>query len=340
LVWFGREYLELGPGSSVVTEPEGAIQVLFTAPRYPDEPEGRVGGVDTRLAEAIDTAEVSVDIAAFDFDLESVSDALVRAMERGVQVRLVTDADYAEELGPQSLRQASVPVVTDERSGFMHNKFVVIDSEQVWTGSWNLTDYGTFRNNNNVIVIDSEVVATNYLTEFEEMFLRSEFGPTSEADTPYPNVDLDGVLVENFFASEEDVQSRILEILEEAESSVRFLAFTLTDDDIASMLVRKHREGLDVRGVVESRNVNGRGSDVAALQQAGVEVLPDGNPYVMHHKVIVVDEEVVIAGSYNFSASAAEENDENVVIVYSPQVAAHYLEEFDRVYAQAKEEGP
>ena len=57
----------------------------------------------------------------------------------------------------------------------------------------------------------------------------------------------------------------------------------------------------------------------------------------MHHKVFIVDEAVVITGSYNFTRSAAESNDENVLIIYSPEIAARYLEEFSRVYQQAQE---
>ena len=103
-----------------------------------------------------------MDIAAFDLDLETVTEALIRAYQRGVRVRLVTDTDYQDELGPERLREAGVPVIADERNPFMHNKFVVIDGAQVWTGSWNLTDNGTYRNNNNVLVIDSQKLAENY----------------------------------------------------------------------------------------------------------------------------------------------------------------------------------
>jgi phosphatidylserine/phosphatidylglycerophosphate/cardiolipin synthase-like enzyme len=57
----------------------------------------------------------------------------------------------------------------------------------------------------------------------------------------------------------------------------------------------------------------------------------------MHHKVIILDGSIVITGSYNFSASAAEKNDENVLIIHSPEIAATYLEEFERVVQQAEE---
>ena len=62
----------------------------------------------------------------------------------------------------------------------------------------------------------------------------------------------------------------------------------------------------------------------------------DGNPGLMHHKVIIIDRSIVITGSYNFSASAEEVNDENLIVIFSPDIAAQYLAEFMRIYAQAQ----
>jgi phosphatidylserine/phosphatidylglycerophosphate/cardiolipin synthase-like enzyme len=61
----------------------------------------------------------------------------------------------------------------------------------------------------------------------------------------------------------------------------------------------------------------------------------DGNPELMHHKVFIVDQEIVIFGSYNFSAAAETRNDENLLIIYSPELAAQFSEEFERVYERA-----
>ena len=63
----------------------------------------------------------------------------------------------------------------------------------------------------------------------------------------------------------------------------------------------------------------------------------DGNPLNMHHKVIIIDESVVIFGSYNFSRSAEERNDENTLIIHNPELAAQFLAEFERVQAKAQQ---
>jgi phosphatidylserine/phosphatidylglycerophosphate/cardiolipin synthase-like enzyme len=74
-------------------------------------------------------------------------------------------------------------------------------------------------------------------------------------------------------------------------------------------------------------------AEVATMSApAGVELRFDGNPDRMHHKVIVIDQQTVITGSYNFSRSAETRNDENLVVLHDAEVAASYLEEFERVF--------
>jgi phosphatidylserine/phosphatidylglycerophosphate/cardiolipin synthase-like enzyme len=60
----------------------------------------------------------------------------------------------------------------------------------------------------------------------------------------------------------------------------------------------------------------------------------DGNPRNMHHKVLIIDERILVTGSYNFSTNAAERNDENTLIIYDPHITSLYLSEFDRIYSQ------
>ena len=78
------------------------------------------------------------------------------------------------------------------------------------------------------------------------------------------------------------------------------------------------------------------GTEFDPFSQAGLDVLRDGNKGLMHHKVIIIDENTVIFGSYNFTNSAETKNDENLIVVYNKEIAAQFLAEFQRVYAQAQ----
>jgi phosphatidylserine/phosphatidylglycerophosphate/cardiolipin synthase-like enzyme len=339
VVWASGDLFFGGGEDPRIVETEGSVQVMFTSPHARGAAED-AGGLDLILAEAIDSAQERVDIAAYDFDLLLVAEALVNAQERGLDIRLVTDSDYVDEAGTALVQQAGIPVVGDERDPLMHDKFVVIDERWVWTGSWNLTENGTYRNNNNAVRIDSPALAQNYSVEFEEMFADRQFGPRSPAETPHVEVEIGETLVETYFSPEDDAQDRIVELLEGAENNIRFLAFVFTDNEMTQVLSQQHEAGVTVQGIVESRNVNDPGSDVDILQMVGIDVRLDGNPYNMHHKVMIIDDAIVITGSYNFSRSAADYNDENVLILHSPEIAAHYLDEFERLYSEAEEMNP
>ena len=84
--------------------------------------------------------------------------------------------------------------------------------------------------------------------------------------------------------------------------------------------------------MIETDQAGNAGSELTALREAGLDVRLDGNPRNMHHKVIVIDGSLVITGSYNFSTSAEESNDENVLIVHSGDIASLFLIEFERVF--------
>jgi phosphatidylserine/phosphatidylglycerophosphate/cardiolipin synthase-like enzyme len=340
LDWLGIVDLNLLDGDSgpVVEEPGSAwYQVYFTSPRYPDEDQYHTGGLDERLATTIDGAQKSVDMAAYDFDLTRVADALIAAHQRDVRVRLVTDTDNADEKAVRDVKKAGIPVVDDDRGAIMHDKFIIIDGSTVWTGSWNLTDNGTYRNNNNVAVLQSVRLAENYTAEFEEMFKDGGFGPTSPADTPHPKLKISDVAVENYFAPEDQVIEKLVPLLKGAQSSIRFMAYSFTHDDIGQAMRDGAKKGVTVQGVFEDRGADSQYSEYDKLKKVqDIEVRLDGNPYIMHHKVIIIDDETVVLGSFNFSASADEKNDENVLVIHSAEFAALYLNEFNRVWADAQ----
>ena len=318
------------------TEDVGWYTIYFSDPGGPNARSLR-GGPDRALVEAIDQARLSVDVAAYDFNLWSLRETLIDAHRRGVTVRLVTESDNldSDELG--ELKEAGVPILGDRRQGLMHNKFVVIDRLEVWTGSMNYTVNGGYRNDNNLLRIRSNRLAENYTAEFEEMFLDDRFGPGSPGDTPHPSISINGTMVDVYFSPDDGTASSLVDLIQGAQESVYFMAFSFTSDDIAQAMLDRSRAGVTVAGVFdESQAKSNRGGEYENLVSNGLDVRLDGNPDRMHHKVIVLDGRVVITGSYNFSASAEERNDENTLVIHSPEIAAKYLAEFERIYAEAK----
>jgi phosphatidylserine/phosphatidylglycerophosphate/cardiolipin synthase-like enzyme len=310
--------------------------IHFTDPEDPSADTFR-GGVDQYLVEAIDQAQHSIDLAIYDLNLWSLRDALIAAHQRGVQVRLVIESDNLDEPEIQELIEAGVPVLGDRREGLMHNKFLILDGQAVCSGSLNFTTSDAYLNNNNLICITSPHLAQDYTVEFEEMFLDDRFGPETRPDTPYPELEIDGTRLGVYFSPDDGTADRLVELIAGAQESIYFLAYSFTSDEIAQALIERRLAGLEVAGVLEQAQVaSNAGTEFDNLRLAGIDVRLDGNPHNMHHKVILIDKRILVTGSYNFSASAEQRNDENTLVIYDPQLTRLYLTEFERIFAQTQ----
>ncbi len=318
---------------SADVDDRGEVEVFFS---MPDRASTLRGGPDAALAAAIEGAQFTVDMAIYKLDLWSIRDALLAARRRGVTVRLVVESDYVDEPEIQALVEAGIDVHEDRLDSLMHHKFTVIDGFEVWTGSMNYSVNGAYRHDNNLIRLRSSQVGANFTREFEEMFLDERYSVLSRADTPFPESQLAGSLVQVYFSPDDGVAAHLVDLIAEAEASVDVLAFALTSDPIGEALIEAHRRGIPVRVVVERDQAGNTGSEVDALQAAGVALRLDSNPNSMHHKVIVLDGDTVVTGSYNFSRSAEAFNDENLVVLHNHEIAVKYLVEFNRIYDRAE----
>jgi phosphatidylserine/phosphatidylglycerophosphate/cardiolipin synthase-like enzyme len=311
------------------------FEVYFTDPSDPASAQS-TGGPDEYLVRAIDAARLSVHAALYSLTLNNVREALIHAHRRGIDVRLVMESDNLDSDDPQRIKAAGIPILGDRRQGAMHDKFMVIDRTDVWTGSMNYTVSGAYRDNNNLIRIISAELAEDFESEFDEMFRDDRFGPDVGQTTPDPKVQVSGALLEVYFSPDDRVEAQLVRLLDTARSSIRFLAYSFTSDELGAAVTRAAAAGIIVAGVMdEDQSKSNVGTELPAFRLAGLDVRLDGNPGQMHHKLFIVDEEVVAVGSYNFSRSANETNDENVIIIHNPALAQQYLDEFERVYELA-----
>ncbi|WP_298404211.1 phospholipase D-like domain-containing protein [uncultured Chloroflexus sp.] len=330
------------PPTPTVSGYTGGMTVYFTTPSlvYPDIPRNRVTPPYLRdMLNDIANARQSIDLATFEYTLQPLAEALVTAHQRGVAVRLALDRESLEDPVDAKfagmIEAAGIPISWEDTTAFLHSKFIIIDAKIVWTGSWNATINDTYRNNNNLLRITIPALVENYRVEFEEL-AAGRFGNSKQATTPFSRITTAQATIENYFTPRERPAARIVEMINGARRSVLFMAFSFTNDEIARAMIARQQAGVPVRGVFERRNAGGVGSDFGMLRDGGVEVLEDGNCYTMHHKVIIIDERIVITGSYNFTIRAERTNDENLLIIDDPKLAAEYLAEFERVFEQAR----
>lgn len=302
-------------GEFVIEEPEQIIPEEFNKdPLIFFCPE------DNCMQEFIDLFEnaTTMDCALFDLDLPELVEFL-----NDKNARVVLDDHNKDEINTELNNKKY-----DSSSQLSHNKFCIVDDEIVWTGSFNPTKNGNYKNNNNVVVFFSKYLAENYQLEFDELWSGS-YGKGDK--NKYPTIILNGKIIENYFCPDDSCQINVLEELNKAEESIYFMFFSFTDTEIANTLLEKSKT-IDVKGVTEKKRVNMNYEQFKFLNESGLNIKPDTNRYTMHHKVIIIDNKTVITGSYNPTKSGNTRNDENILIIHDEGIAEMFLEEFTRVW--------
>ncbi|HII65443.1 TPA: hypothetical protein HA295_01550 [Candidatus Woesearchaeota archaeon] len=275
------------------------------------------------LEELILSAQSSVHCAFYDLDLQNIIAALGE-QSRHAEVRVVLDDEPYEGM------VSGDGVLVEDRSSRMHNKFCVVDGMYVWTGSFNPTTADNDVNDNNAVLMSSYYLAKNYEQEFGELWM-GEFSAGSRV--PYPSFVHNGMLVENAFCPEDRCEEKVASLLGNASVSVYVMVFSFTSEKIAdAMLFRRDAE---MRGVFDSSQAGSSYSQYRRLLGFGLPVRKDRGKGKLHHKVFIIDNETVITGSYNPTASGSGENDENVLILHNQGIARRYAGEFFRLWEAA-----
>ena len=317
-------------------------EIHFTSPQKRESYDDLSNTVAAKLIAKINQAQKSIHIASFEFNLTPVAEALIAAKNRGVEIRWVTDDEHGIEADEEDghgqfemLEDAGIEVIDDARTALMHNKFWIFDQQSVWTGSTNITTNGIFRNNNNVIVLNSPRIASMYQKEFDEMW-QGDFGPRSPSALSQQQTNVNGTPIQIIFAAEDEAMQELIPLIESAQQNIRFMAFAFTHDGLGDAMLNRAKAGIDIQGIFETRGSETEYSELTKLFCADIPVRQDGNARTFHHKVIVIDDQLVITGSLNFSDNADNSNDENIVLISHPEIAELYRQEFKRRWNEAR----
>lgn len=118
-----------------------------------------------------------------------------------------------------------------------------------------------------------------------------------------------------------------------ARNSVDICVFTLSDDRIAEEVLAAHRRGVSIRILTDNDKEYDAGSDIGRLREAGIPVAVDRTAAHMHHKFAIFDGQKLLNGSYNWTRSASQYNDENLVISDDQQLIERFSAQFEKLWA-------
>lgn len=141
-------------------------------------------------------------------------------------------------------------------------------------------------------------------------------------------------VAEACFSPEHDCAGRIVQLFQQARRSVDVCVFTITDDRIARAMESAQRRGVRLRVITDDDKQLDLGSDIERLAQAGIAVRADNTEFHMHHKFAVFDNAVLLTGSYNWTRSAALNNEENFILTSDGKLVTAFGELFEKLWQQ------
>ncbi len=286
--------------------------------------------IPDKLISLIKRSEKSIHLACYDISLPSVTKALLEARKKGIDVKIITDDQTLKRNIQMQNFLKSLNVKSDRgKSALMHHKFVVIDRKFVWTGSFNITYGAAYQDDNNVIVINSPRLAENFEAEFKKIWE----GDSSSLKMPYPVIKINNTRIKTYFSPDGGCEEAIIKKINKAKKSICFATFTFTNRKIANAIVRKFNQGIEVRGIIERESFSPY-CRYWLFKDIKADIKWDNNFYLLHHKFFIIDNEILITGSYNPTRAAEERNGENILILENPEICSIYQEEFKRLWRE------
>ncbi|MGN6670388.1 MAG: phospholipase D family protein, partial [Candidatus Nucleicultricaceae bacterium] len=128
------------------------------------------------------------------------------------------------------------------------------------------------------------------------------------------------------FTPGQNCTALIVNAIGEAKQEICVQAYSFTSAPIAEALVRAHKNGVRVLVLVDKSQVKEKRSRVWMLKDAGIDVWVDVLPGIAHNKVMIIDQQMVLTGSFNWTNAAEYRNAENVVFIKEPQIVRYYKE--------------
>lgn len=281
---------------------------------------------EARAMAVLDAAQRTVDIAQYNIRNERFVEKLEELRARGVAIRIVVDAKNAEKdynTVDDLIEAKGFDIVRhrNDRAAYaiMHHKFTIVDDAVVMTGSYNWNETAQLVNDENMLVFRDAALAAAYKAEFEELRGAPEVAQPGQGN---------GVTV--YFSPEDRARDAILEQVRLARESIVVCMFTFKDTTVARAMRDAARRGVKVLLVAEKKQADTTNADeTVASGGPNARVIIAANTSsahsAMHHKFAVFDSRRVITGACNWTYTAFNASNEDLLVIASEDLARQYL---------------
>jgi len=137
-----------------------------------------------------------------------------------------------------------------------------------------------------------------------------------------------------YFSPKDKCDEILINELLNAKQEVNIAIYSLTKLNIGEAIAKLKKRGVKIRVVVDNQQAGGKYSLDEYLIAQQIPLLRDKHSGLMHNKFAVIDGQVVLTGSYNWTNGATYKNDENLIIIRSLEAAQRFNTEFSRLWQE------
>lgn len=270
---------------------------------------------------AILSAKKSILLVIYSLNDPKVIHALRKKAFENIPVTVICDAEASQgvekRLGPK------VETIFRKGHGLMHRKILVIDQQKVWLGSANMTTTSLKMHGNLVIGLDNPELANAI---------------DKQAKTMSKTGQIHKQLVESFTSGEQRGEiyflpenpvalKKLRNLIQTAQKTIKVAMFTWTRHDLADDIIQASKRGVITEIAIDRSAAESAGSEIVKkLSENGIAVRLSQGEALLHHKMMVVDDSILVNGSANWTKSAFDRNEDCFIVLYDlSQEQQNYL---------------
>ncbi len=137
-----------------------------------------------------------------------------------------------------------------------------------------------------------------------------------------------------FFSPGTACRDAIIHQLNTADANLKICVFTISDDLITDAIIKAKKRGINILILTDNDKLYDLGSDINRLAGEGIDIKVDNTSNHMHHKFMLVDDRILVNGSYNWTRSAAKYNQENIIVTADRTLMNMFQKEFDKLWKE------
>lgn len=310
-----------------------------------------------KVVDLIENAQDEIYVAMYSFNIEAIRDALIKAEDRGVKVKVYyhyAKKDQMDEFKEDMDVDYVAKFETSENYYNMHHKFIIVDPElesgTLLTGPWNWSHFQEDLDPNILIETHDKEIISSYMSEIGRIsrgfsgyfkFRDLTYLPWDKKIT-YPN----GDFVEIWWSpgrNENSIEGRVINLIKEAEEKIDISMTQFDSYQVAKWLIRRAKEGVEVRMIVNAYTVDDEESIVPwfnnKIDELGLDIevyeggtlpteeVPEYS--IFHHHNMIIDDEITFTSTANWTFGGFFVNDENSMVISSKKVTEDFQNIFD-----------